>query len=105
MKKIGVLFILLVGLLAVASVSAVDTNLTDEVIAMEETTEEIVSVGETNIDSSQINDNGTYNGINDFYQDSTDYNSSVLSANDNSQVGIKKLILMISDMVIHFQVH
>lgn len=73
-----------------ASVSAVDTNLTDEVIAMEETTEEIVSVGETNIDSSQINDNGTYNGINDFYQDSTDYNSSVLSANDNSQVGIKE---------------
>ncbi len=72
---------MLVGLLAVASVSATD-NITDDVIGIEETTDEIFSVEETNIDSSKINE---------IHSDFMDYNFTVLSSNDNSEVlGVKE---------------
>lgn len=89
-KAVLILTLMLVGLLAVASVSAAD-NLTDDVFGIDETTDEMVSVDETNIDSSRINDNGTCNEVNHFNHDSAEYNLPVLSASDNSQVvGIKE---------------
>lgn len=80
-KSVVMLMLLIVGLLVVASVSAAD-NITDDVVSIDETMDEIVNVDETNIDSSKINE------IN---SDIMDYNSSVLSSYDNSQVlGIKE---------------
>jgi len=89
-KVVLILTLMLVGLLAVATVSAGD-NITDDVFGIDETTDEMVSVDETNIDSSRINDNGTCNEVNHFNHDSAEYNLPVLSASDNSQVvGIKE---------------